>query len=78
VDSAPPKQPLASIIRNAVKEDREILTETESKRFLEYYNIPVVKTRVAKNVDEAVSCASQTGYPIALKILSLKYLIKQT
>jgi acetyltransferase len=70
LDGTPPKQPLASIIRNAVKEDRNILTETESKRFLEYYNIPSVKTRVAKTVDEAVTCASQTGYPVALKILS--------
>ena len=70
VDSAPPKQPLLSIIRNAVKEDRYTLTETESKKFLEYYNIPVVKTRVARTADEAAMCASQTGYPVAVKILS--------
>ena len=70
VESTPPKQPLASIIRNAAREDRKILTETESKRFLEYYNIPIVKTRVAKTVDEAVTYALQTGYPVALKILS--------
>lgn len=70
VDSTPPKQPLVSIIRNAEKEDRNILTETESKRFLEYYNIPVIKTGVAKTVDEAVTCASRTGYPVAIKILS--------
>ncbi len=70
VDSTPPKQPLISIIRKAVKEDRKILTETESKRFLEYYNIPIVKTRVAITIDDAVTCASQTGYPVALKILS--------
>jgi len=70
VDSAPPKQPLLSIIRNAVKENRNILTETESKKFLEYYNIPVVKTKVAKTADEAVISASQTGYPVAVKILS--------
>jgi acetyltransferase len=70
VDSVPPKQPLLSIIRNAVKEDRYILTEIESKKFLEYYNIPVVKTNVAKTADEAAICASQTGYPVAVKILS--------
>jgi acetyltransferase len=70
VDSAPPKQPLIAIIRNAVNEGREILTETESKRFLEYYNIPIVKARVAKTEDEAVTCALQTGYPVAIKILS--------
>ncbi len=70
VDSVPPKQPLLSIIRNAVKENRYTLTETESKKFLEYYNIPVVKTRVARTADEAAMCASQTGYPVAVKILS--------
>ncbi|MDO8726418.1 MAG: bifunctional acetate--CoA ligase family protein/GNAT family N-acetyltransferase [Candidatus Methanoperedens sp.] len=70
VDSAPPKQPLLSIIRNAVKEERYTLTETESKKFLEYYDIPVVKTRVARTADEAAMCASQTGYPVAVKILS--------
>lgn len=70
VDSTPPKQPLVSIIRNAAKEDRNILTEIESKRFLEYYNIPIVKTLVAKTVEEAVTCASRTGYPVALKILA--------
>jgi acetyltransferase len=70
VDSVPPKQPLLSIIRNALKEDRYTLTETESKKFLEYYNIPVVKTKVAKTADEAAISASQTGYPVAVKILS--------
>lgn len=70
VDSVPPKQPLISIIRNALKENRNNLTETESKRFLEYYNIPIVKSRVARNADEAALYASQTGYPVALKILS--------
>jgi acetyltransferase len=70
VDSVPPKQPLLSIIRNALKEDRYTLTETESKKFLEYYNIPVVKTKVAKTADEAAISASQTGYPVAIKILS--------
>jgi acetyltransferase len=70
VDSVPPKQPLLSIIRNAVKEDRYTLTEIESKKFLEYYNIPVVKTILAKTADEAAICASQTGYPVAVKILS--------
>jgi acetyltransferase len=70
VDSAPPKQPLLSIIRNAVKENRYILTENESKKFLEYYDIPVVKTNIAKTADEAAMYASQTGYPVAVKILS--------
>jgi acetyltransferase len=65
-----PKRPLMTIMRNVAKENREIMTEVEAKTFLEYYNFPVVKTRFAANEDEAVSMASQTGYPVVLKVLS--------
>jgi acetyltransferase len=70
VDSVPPRRPLMVIMKKAAKENREILTEVEAKQLLEYYNIPVVKTIVAKTVDEAVWSASQIGYPVVLKILS--------
>jgi len=70
VDSVPPKRPLMVIIRNAAREKREILSEMEAKQLLEYFNIPVVKTLVAKTADEAVISASQIGYPVVLKILS--------
>jgi len=70
VDSVPPKRPLTVIMRNAAKENREILTEMEAKQLLECYDIPVVKTLVAKTADEAAISASQTGYPAVLKILS--------
>jgi acetyltransferase len=70
VDSVPPKRPLTVIMRNAAKENREILTEMEAKQLLEYYDIPIVKTLVAKTADDAVFSASQIGYPVVLKILS--------
>ena len=70
VDAAPPKRPLLVMMRNAAKENREILTEMEAKQLLEYYGIPTVKTSLAENVDEAVAVASQIGYPVVLKILS--------
>jgi acetyltransferase len=70
VDSVPPKRPLMVIMRNAASENREILTEMEAKQLLDYYSIPVVKTQVAKTVDEARISASQIGYPVVLKILS--------
>jgi len=70
VSSVPPRRPLTVIMRNAAKENREILTEVEAKQLLEYYDIPVVKTLVAKTVDDAISQASHIGYPIVLKILS--------
>jgi acetyltransferase len=70
VDIVPPKRPLMVIIRKAAMENREILTEAEAKKLLEYYNIPVVATSVAQNADEAVTLASHIGYPVVLKILS--------
>jgi acetyltransferase len=70
VDVAPPKRPLTVILRNAVMENREMLNEAEAKAFLEYYNFPVVKTRIAKTEDEAALIATQIGYPVVLKILS--------
>ncbi len=70
VNAVPPKRPLMVIMRNAAAENREVMNEAEAKTFLEYYGLPVVKTRVAKTEDEAVSLASQIGYPVVLKILS--------
>jgi len=70
VDTAPPKRPIMVILRNAAMENRELLTEDEAKRFLEYYNFPVVKTEVANTADEAIAFAHQIGYPVVLKILS--------
>ena len=69
-DITSPKIPLITIMKNAALEDREILTEEEAKAFLAHYNIPVVRTQVARTADEAAVLASQMGYPVVLKILS--------
>jgi acetyltransferase len=70
VDEAQPKRPIMTILRNAAMEERELLTEDEAKRLLDYYNFPVVKTEVATNAGEAVAFAHHMGYPVVLKILS--------
>jgi acetyltransferase len=70
VDVVPPKRPLLVIMRNAATENREILTEAEAKSFLEYYNFPVVETRVARTEDDAVRLAARLGFPVVMKILS--------
>lgn len=70
VDSTPPKRPLTVILGNVAKKNRETLTEIEAKQFLEYYNIPTVRTSVARTADDAATIASQIGYPVVLKILS--------
>ena len=70
IDVLAPRRPLMVILRNVAAENRELLTEAEAKRFLEYYNFPVVTTLIAQTADEAVHVADQIGYPVVLKILS--------
>jgi acetyltransferase len=70
VDVASPTRPILMLMRNAVGEGRDLLTEAEAKKLLEYYGFPVVKTLVAKTAEEAAAMALQIGYPVVLKILS--------
>ncbi len=59
-----------SIIHGALGAGRKILTEPESKQVLAAYGIPVVATRTAATVEEAVLAARAIGFPVALKVLS--------
>ena len=59
-----------SILDQAKKEGRSILTEFESKRILRQAGIPVVETRLAKTQKEAVSLSRKMGFPVVLKISS--------
>jgi acyl-CoA synthetase (NDP forming) len=52
------------------------LTEYESKRFLEPYDIPVVREISAPTVAEAVAAAKSLGFPVVLKGLGKKLLHK--
>ncbi len=61
---------LLSIINNALNEGRVLLNEVEAKEFISCYNIPTVKTLVAKDEDAAVEIAEMLGYPVVLKVLS--------
>ncbi len=51
-------------------ERRAILTELESKRVLEAYGIPTVRTLLAASEDEAVQAAASLGYPVVVKLNS--------
>ena len=70
VDYVPAKRPITVIMRNAAIEHRTLLTEPEAKKLLEYYDLPVAKTAVARTADEAAALTFQIGYPVVLKILS--------
>ncbi|MGF1489540.1 MAG: bifunctional acetate--CoA ligase family protein/GNAT family N-acetyltransferase [Prochloraceae cyanobacterium] len=58
------------IIATAWDSGRKILTESESKKILEAYNIPIVNTKIARSETEAVELASAIGYPVVLKLHS--------
>ena len=70
MDTVPPKRIIKILMRNAAKENRELLTFTEAQKLLEFYKIPVIETYVEKTVEDAVASASKIGYPVALKVVS--------
>ena len=58
----------AAIVRTALAEGRSMLSEVEAKALLAAYRIPVVATRTAAGVEQAVAAALAIGLPVALKI----------
>ena len=56
------------LIEGVLTERRRVLTEMESKALLAAFHIPVTRTMLARNANEAMLIASQLGYPVALKI----------
>ncbi len=73
-EELPVEQPdstfLKGLLRRAFCEGRKVLNLPESMCFLEAYNIPVVKTLVARNPEEASALSSELGYPVVMKALS--------
>ncbi|MEO8659700.1 MAG: bifunctional acetate--CoA ligase family protein/GNAT family N-acetyltransferase [Bryobacteraceae bacterium] len=60
----------AAIVADVRASGRTILTEFESKELLATYGLPVVKTKIARTVDQAVAKAAEIGYPVVLKLYS--------
>jgi acetyltransferase len=58
------------ILESVLGERRSVLTEMESKALLAAFHIPVTRTMLARNPNEALMIASQMGYPVAMKISS--------
>ncbi len=54
----------------AVKEGRKNLTETEAKAVCMDYGIPVARSELAENEEEALKLAEKIGFPVVLKIVS--------
>ncbi len=77
LDEAPPKNHLKAIIRRSGRRDSLILTEDESLKFLRNYGIPVIATRTAGTIEQAIAAASDIGYPVVLKIASPDIVFRQ-
>ncbi len=58
------------IVRRALAEGREWLSEPEVEDVLQAYGLPSVPNRIAATAEEAVGLASSIGYPVAVKIIS--------
>jgi acetyltransferase len=59
-----------NIISYAHQTKRTLLTEYESKQLLEAYAIPTVTTIIAQNIEDAITSAEKTGYPVVMKLHS--------
>lgn len=70
VDRAPPKYNLKAMIRRIARDERELLTEVESKKILRTYGIPCPEIHTAETEDEAARVAAKIGFPVVLKINS--------
>ena len=69
-DEGPDRVLAQRIIDQVRNSQRSLLTEVESKQLLAAYGLPVVRTEVAANEEEAVQTAEAVGYPVLLKLFS--------
>ena len=59
-----------AIVKGALDERRELLTEPEALQVLAAYGIPVVQTEVVADGAEAAAAARRIGFPVVVKVLS--------
>jgi acetyltransferase len=64
------KEKVSEIFLSVREEGRTLLTEYEAKKVLEIIGIPIVKTSIATNKDEAIKVAEEMGFPVVLKLHS--------
>ncbi|MHA1339776.1 MAG: acetate--CoA ligase family protein [Promethearchaeota archaeon] len=60
----------SKIIKNILAQNRNILTEFESKQFLAEYGLPITKQSLANSLEEAIKNAKKIGFPVVMKIIA--------
>ncbi|HEY0877967.1 MAG TPA: acetate--CoA ligase family protein, partial [Zeimonas sp.] len=68
--TAPDLDRARSVLDAALAEGRDVLTELESKALLDAFHVPVNRTLLAADRQQAVAAANRIGYPVAMKISS--------
>lgn len=58
------------IFSDAIKENRTVLTEIESKQLLKEVGIPTTEIKLAASEKEAAETSQKIGFPVVLKIAS--------
>jgi acyl-CoA synthetase (NDP forming) len=58
------------IIQGVRADNRTFLLAPEAQAFMDIVGIPIPKSRVAKNLEDAIAYAEEIGYPVAMKIAS--------
>ena len=66
----PDRATAQALVRAALARGESMLSEPETKRVLAAYGIPVLATHTVTSVREALDCAQEIGYPVALKVLA--------
>jgi len=64
------KQKVQKIFDKVKKEKRKNLLEEEGQEVLRAYGLPLPKSLLAKNENDAVKAAKKIGYPVVMKIAS--------
>jgi acetyltransferase len=66
----PQRERALELLAVAAHDERAWLDEVAATELLQAYGIPVVDTRAARDVEQAVRLASDIGFPVALKVMS--------
>ncbi len=75
-DIFPEKGRVAAIIKESSEKRKLLMTMNEAREILQAYGIPVIRTAKVFSEDEAVRSAEETGFPVVLKVDSLKIFYK--
>ncbi len=75
-DADVPVAAIAEICNRAIAQDRYFLLANEAQQIMDLVGIPVPRSYVARNLDEAISCAEKCGYPVVMKVVSKEIIHK--